>query len=218
MTGRTLNKSGCVRSRSNFSASSFSSAPLFLSISKLRMSAFRRARLLPADRSASRLVTISFARNEREAVAKLVLLVVREIVKLAENDRLEHRHRVPGLSPRRRLPFLGRLAPDRLQAGTEILPRNHRVDPRQRIVLGVQAGIPIRCRKSPFGPVPHIYAPNRPDYNRQGSEQGFLEVPMCSDAASGFPLQGAYPFPGILRQIPASSRPTLWSRHTSLTT
>ncbi len=102
-------------------------------------------------------------------------------VKLAENDRLEHRHRVPGLSPRRRLPFLGRLAPDRLQAGTEILPRNHRVDPRQRIVLGVQAGIPIRDVEKA-----HLAHGRFPTSTRQtvriitdqGSEQGFLEVPI----------------------------------------
>ena len=83
--------------------------------------------------------------HEREAVTKLVLhLIVRQVVKRAENDRLEHHQRIPRLASRRRLPVLGRLAPCRLETRSEVFPRNNLVDLHQRVVLGVQPRIPIR--------------------------------------------------------------------------
>ena len=108
--------------------------------------------------------------HEREAVAKLVLhLVVREIVKLAENDRLEHHHSVPGLTPRRRLPFLGRLAPYRIETWPEVCPPNHFVDLHQRVVLGVQTSIPLRDVEKPH--LAHSRFPRIPLSRRQDSTQ-----------------------------------------------
>ena len=138
------------------------------------------------------LKTEPYEPHEREAVAKLVLhLVVREIVKLAENDRLEHRHRVPGLSPRRRLPFL-RPACARSPPGGH---GNSPTEPPRRSSPKDRSWRPgrhtdSRCRKSPFGPwsVPHIYAPNRPDYNRSrlgtGIFRGALKTFDCDQFAS----------------------------------
>ncbi len=46
--------------------------------------------------------------------------------------------------PCQRLPFLGRLAPCRLETRPEVFLRNNLVNLHQRVVLGVQADIPIR--------------------------------------------------------------------------
>ena len=76
-------------------------------------------------------------------------LVAREIVERAQNDRLEHHHRVPRLAPRPRLARLVQAPPHRFQTATEVFPRNHPVDLHQRLVLRVKPGIPIRKVKKP---------------------------------------------------------------------
>ena len=83
--------------------------------------------------------------DEGEPVAQLILhLVVRQVVELTQNDCLENHDRVPGLAPRLRLPRRRRLAPHRFQSPAKALPRNQRIDPQQRIVLGIQPGIAPR--------------------------------------------------------------------------
>ena len=96
--------------------------------------------------------------NEGETVAQLILhLVVRQVVQLAQHDRLEHHDRIPGLAPRLRLPRRRRLAPDRFQSPAETRPRNQRIDPHERILLGIQAGIAPRHVEKPH--LTHVAAP-----------------------------------------------------------
>ena len=114
-------------------------------------------------------------------------LIVRQIVECAQNDRLEHRHRVPRLASRPRLARLVRTPPHRIQTPTEVFPRNNLVDLRQRLVLGVQPGIPLRKIKKSH--LTHE-RPSRcqqivnPILNRRCAKMAFLEAPSieCESA------------------------------------
>src|SRR3954470_24604656 len=82
--------------------------------------------------------------HEREPVADLILdLVVREIVERLQNQRLEDDDLVPGLASGRGLPLLLRLAPNRAQPRTEVLPGHDRVQDNQRILLGIETAIAL---------------------------------------------------------------------------
>ena len=80
--------------------------------------------------------------HERKPVAKLILhLIVRQIVQLAEQNRLEHDNRIPRLAAGTRLTLFGRLAPDALQKRTKTFPWHHRIDRQKWVVLGVKPSV-----------------------------------------------------------------------------
>src|SRR3954451_4397219 len=82
--------------------------------------------------------------HEREPVADLLLdLVVREIVERLQNQRLEDDDLVPRLASGRGLPLLVRLAPNRAQPRTEVLPGHDRVQDNQRVLLGIETAIAL---------------------------------------------------------------------------
>src|SRR3954452_12052594 len=81
--------------------------------------------------------------HEREPVADLILeLVVREVVERLQNQRREDDDLVPGLASGRGLPLL-RLAPNRAQPRTEVLPGHDRVQDNQRVLLGIETAITL---------------------------------------------------------------------------
>ena len=89
-----------------------------------------------------------------------------------------------GLRP----PALARLVrtpTHRIQTPTEVFPQNNLVDLRQRLVLGVQPGIPLRKIKKSYLTHEH---PSRcqqivnPILNRRCAKMAFLEVPITSMA------------------------------------
>ena len=76
--------------------------------------------------------------HEGQPVADLILdLVVGQVVKRAQDQRLEHQHGVHRLAPRTGLAIRIRLAPDPLKSRTKRLPRHHGVNLDQRVLLGV---------------------------------------------------------------------------------
>jgi hypothetical protein len=82
--------------------------------------------------------------HKRQPVAHPILdPVVREVVKRARNQRLEHQHSVHRLAPCARLALRIRFATGPLKRRPEFLPRHDSVDLNQRVFLGVQAPIAI---------------------------------------------------------------------------
>src|SRR3954454_8135602 len=82
--------------------------------------------------------------HEREPVADLILeLVVREVVERLQNQRREDDDRVPTLASGRARPLLLRLAPNRAQPRTEVLPGHDRVQDNQRVLLGIETAITL---------------------------------------------------------------------------
>ena len=87
-----------------------------------------------------------------------------------------------GLRPARDSRALSERRPHRIQTPTEVFPRNNLVDLRQRLVLGVQPGIPLRKIKKSH--LTHE-RPSRcqqivnPILNRRCAKMAFLEAPLC---------------------------------------
>src|SRR4051794_8156439 len=82
--------------------------------------------------------------HEREPVADLILdLIVREVVERLQNQRLEDDDLVPRLASGRGLPLLLRLAPNRSQPRTEVVPGHDRVQDNQRVLLGIETAITL---------------------------------------------------------------------------
>jgi hypothetical protein len=82
--------------------------------------------------------------HERQPVAHLIFdLVVGQVVKRAQNQRLEHHDSVDRLAPGTRFAFGIWLAPNPLKRWPEFLPWHHGVDPDQRVLLGVQARVSV---------------------------------------------------------------------------
>jgi len=70
-------------------------------------------------------------------------LVVGKVVKRAQDQRLEHQHRVYRLAPGTGLSVSIRLAPNPLETRAERLPWHDDVDLDQRVFLRVQARITV---------------------------------------------------------------------------
>ena len=91
--------------------------------------------------------------NERGSRTWYANCSSKEVVELAQHERLEDHDRVPRLAAGLRLPRLRRPAPDRLQPGPEIFPGHHRVQLHQRIRLRVQPRIALRDIEKPIWPI-----------------------------------------------------------------
>src|SRR4051794_38700115 len=70
-------------------------------------------------------------------------LVVREVVERLQNRHFDDDDLVPRHASGRGLPFLLRLAPNRAQPRTEVLPGHDRVQDNQRILLGIETAIAL---------------------------------------------------------------------------
>ena len=118
--------------------------------------------------------------HERKPVTDLILdLIVRQVVKRAQNQRLEHQNHNHRLAPGAGFPRLGWLAPDPLQYRPELLPWHDGAYLDQRVLLRIQARVTIRKIKETH--LRHDLQP--PSHHRQistpPSEQGqLLKVPL----------------------------------------
>ena len=83
--------------------------------------------------------------HEGKSVADLILnLVIGQVVKRTQDQRLEHQHCVYRLSPGAGLAIRIRFAPDPFKSRTKLLPRHHGIDLKQRVFLSVQARVTVR--------------------------------------------------------------------------
>ena len=83
--------------------------------------------------------------HEGKSVADLILnLVIGQVVKRTQDQRLEHQHCVYWLAPGARLPVRIRLAPDPFKSRTKLLPRHHGIDLKQRVFFSVQTRVTVR--------------------------------------------------------------------------
>jgi len=76
--------------------------------------------------------------HEGQPVANLIFdLVIRKVVKRAQDQRLEHQNRVQRPASSAGFPRLVRLAPDPLQSRPELLPRHNGINLDQWVLLRI---------------------------------------------------------------------------------